>query len=88
MLTRRNSRAAASLSAWLELVQSGFVHRKLAVTEPVALRWAELTAQRSRPFLDTLIAATALVHGLAVVTRNVADFADTGVVVVNPWETA
>ena len=58
---------------------------------PTSLRWARLLADlrvrgRSMPIKDSLIAATALVHGLSIVTRNVDDFAETGVDVVNPFE--
>ena len=54
------------------------------------LKWAQLLARlraagRTMPIKDSLIAATALVHGLTVVTRNVRDFADTGIVVYDPW---
>lgn len=51
----------------------------------VARIWGELSAGRSLPVVDTLIATTALVHGLAVVTRNVRDIASTGVDIVKPW---
>ena len=87
-LSRKDSVAAARLGSWLGGVRDAFGARILPVSEDVALRWAELAAERSRPVAGALIAATALVHGLAVVTRNVADFAGTGVVVVNPWESA
>jgi predicted nucleic acid-binding protein len=52
----------------------------------VALRCARLHVPDRRADRDALIAATALVHGMSVVTRNVADFAQTGVVMINPWE--
>lgn len=85
-LSRRDAGAAVRLDAWLQSLGAAFGPRILPVSEAIALRWGELSAQRSRPVADALIAATALVHNLAVVTRNVADFADTGVAVVNPWE--
>jgi predicted nucleic acid-binding protein len=87
MRRRRDPADADRMQAWLDdEVRKAFAGRILPVTEAVALRLGELSAQRTRPVADALIAATALVHNLAVVTRNVADFADTGVVVVNPWE--
>ncbi len=85
---RKDPIAAKLLQQWLDEMRLGFARRILPVTEPIADLWGELSAQRPRPVADALIAATALVHGLAVVTRNVADFADTGVAIVNPWETA
>jgi predicted nucleic acid-binding protein len=64
----------------------------LPVTVPVAERWGFLTAEaklrgRPLPVMDGLLAATALEHGLTLVTRNVKDFANLGVTLHNPWET-
>ncbi|MGL5113800.1 MAG: PIN domain-containing protein, partial [Beijerinckiaceae bacterium] len=56
------------------------------VTEAVALDWGRLSANRSRNTADGLIAATARVHDLILVTRNVIDFEDTGVSIINPWD--
>ena len=55
------------------------------VTQDVALEWGRLSAGNPPPVIDGLIAATALVHGLTVVTRNVADFEPTGVPLLNPF---
>jgi predicted nucleic acid-binding protein len=82
--------AAASLDDWLDTLQRFYADRILAVDAAVAATWGRLMAQRSRPpvgtmAVDTMIAATARVHNLLLVTRNVADFADTGVDVINPW---
>jgi predicted nucleic acid-binding protein len=77
--------AAASLDDWLDTLQRFYADRILAVDTAVAATWGRLMAQRSRPAVDTMIAATARVHNLVLVTRNVADFADTGVDVINPW---
>ena len=65
-----------------------FEDRLLAVDAAVADRWGRLVAQveRSVPAIDSLLAATALAHGLRVVTRNVRDFRFPGLDVVNPWE--
>lgn len=51
----------------------------------LATIWGRLMAQRPRPVVDALIAATALVHGPIIVTRNVAGFADTSAQITNPW---
>ena len=58
----------------------------LAIDPAVAQRCATLHVPNPRSDRDALIAATALVHGLTVATRNVADFERTGVCVLNPWE--
>ena len=63
-----------------------FAERILPVDTAVALRSAMLHIPEPRPVRDALIAATALVHGMSVVTRNVPDFEPTGAVVINPWQ--
>ncbi len=78
---------AAPLRRWLdEKVVPEFEGRTLPVDGPVAMRCAGLHVPDPRSDRDALIAATALMHGMAVVTRNVADFAPTGVQIVNPWQ--
>jgi len=62
-----------------------FTERILAAAATVARRFAALHVPDPRPFRDSLIAATALVHGLTVVARNRADFEPTAVAVLNPW---
>ena len=62
-----------------------FAQRTLAVDSAVARRCARLHVPDKRGERDALIAATALVHGMAVATRNVADFVATGVEIINPW---
>jgi toxin FitB len=79
-----------SLVAWLGRQRAAFGDRCLAIDEPIARAWGELYAARQRmgcalPVADGLIAATALVRGLAIATRNVTDFSACGVQVVNPW---
>jgi predicted nucleic acid-binding protein len=76
---------ATRLDLWLRELRRDNADRILAVTEDVALSWGRISAGRTRGSADTLIAATALVHDLILVTRNVADFDDTGVTVLNPW---
>ena len=74
------------LRRWMESrVMPEFAERTLPVDTTVALRCARLHVPELRAERDALIAATALVHGMRVVTRNVADFAATGVPLLNPW---
>ena len=83
---RRDARQGAILRAWLEgQVLPAFAERILPVDVTTARRSAALHVPDPRPIRDALIAATALVHDLSVVTRNVADFERTGVQVLNPW---
>jgi len=89
LVERRDERQGAVLRSWLEervLVQ--YADRLLPADLTVARRAAALHVPDPRPERDALIAATALVHGLVVVTRNVSDFAPTGVEVLDPWGAA
>lgn len=87
LIERRDPAQGAMLRAWLDgHVLPTFSGRILAVDTAVARRCAALHVPDPRSERDALIAATALVHGMTVVTRNVADFAPTGVEVFNPWE--
>lgn len=84
---RRDAARGALLRAWLEQrVIPEFAGRILPVDQPVALRCAQLHVPDPRPAHDALIAATALVHGLTVVTRNTADFAPMDVALLDPWQ--
>lgn len=84
---RRDTRKGAILRTWLHgNVRFAFQDRILAVDESVAVRSAGLHVPDPKPFRDGLIAATALVHGMTLVTRNTADFVHTGVALLNPWE--
>ena len=83
---RRDARQGAVLRVWLEdRVLRTFAGRILAVNTAIAMRGAQMQVPNPHPLEDGLIAATALVHGMTVVTRNVGDFAGTGVSVLNPW---
>ena len=83
---RRDQSQGAIFRAWLNgHVLPAFAGRILAVDTAVALRSAQLHVPNPHPVRDGLIAATALIHSMAVVTRNMADFEPTGVRVINPW---
>lgn len=69
-------------------VLPAFAGRILAIDTIVARRCAQLHVPNTKSERDAFIAATALVHGFTMVTRNVADFATTGVVTLNPWNSA
>jgi len=86
LMERRDVSQGALLRRWLEeQVLSAFDGRILPVDLLVARRAASLHVPDPRPERDTLIAATAHVHGLTVATRNIGDFERTGVSLINPW---
>ena len=87
------SRRQNELTIWLDHVLAGFGQRALPVIRDTAGYWARLCAQAEaagKPIatFDSLIAATALKHGLAVAIRNVSDFAHAPLVLINPWDAA
>lgn len=85
-LERRDPHQGAALRQWLDQqVVPAFENRILPIDASVARRCAALHVPDQRPDRDALIAATALVHGMAVVSRNEDDFAGCGVEVINPW---
>jgi hypothetical protein len=87
LMERRDARQGAILRSWMkDHVLPAFAGRILVVDTPVALRGAALQVPNPRSYRDALIAATALVHGMTVVTRNVKDFVPTGVSLLDPWQ--
>ena len=82
---RTDAVAAAHLSAWVDGIETTFADRVLPLDAAAARLWGELSASRTLPVIDTLIAATAITHGLTLVTRNTHDVAGTGVPLVDPW---
>jgi toxin FitB len=89
LIERKDAARGAILRNWIDTqVLARFEGRILAIDTAVAQRCAQLHVPNPRAERDALIAATALVHGLTVVTRNVGDFEPTGVPLLNPWDGA
>lgn len=85
-IERRDALQGGLLRKWLETrVVAQFAHRIFPIDTTIARRCANMHVPDPRPERDALIAATALTHGLTVVTRNAADFEPMGVAVLNPW---
>ena len=84
---RRKSdpQTATRLTEWLEQLRQDHADRILPVTDRITLEWGRIAALRPRGDIDGLIAATAIVHDLILVTRNVKDFEDIAVSLINPW---
>lgn len=85
LLRLKSPEQCPAFERWLASIKLEFEGGVLDVTEEIAERWGVLMAKRPRPVVDCYLAATAIEHGLDIVTRNTADFADCGVTVINPW---
>jgi hypothetical protein len=83
---RSDKDAAKKIAAWVDGLEFSFGDRILAIDAATASLWGELSAQRPRPVIDTLLAATAIVHELTLVTRNTADLQDIDLRLLNPWK--
>jgi predicted nucleic acid-binding protein len=82
---RRDAAQADALAAWHDEVALAFRDRLLDIDAAIADRWGRLVSARPLPPVDALLAATAIVHGLTLVTRNVRDVAGTGVALLDPF---
>ena len=80
-----DSETAQKLGSWVDGLQYSFAERILGIDAAVANLWGKLSAERSRPVIDTLLAATAIVHELILVTRNTKDVEVPEMTVLNPW---
>ncbi|MFO7875449.1 MAG: type II toxin-antitoxin system VapC family toxin [Desulfovermiculus sp.] len=86
LVERKDAAQGMVLRTWLNShVLPAFTERIIAIDVAIAIYAAKLHVPDPRPVRDGLIAATALVHGMTVVTRNIKDFAPTGVSLLNPW---
>ncbi|MET3615823.1 putative nucleic acid-binding protein [Rhizobium aquaticum] len=83
---KTDPKAADRLKEWLRTIRHDHADRILPLTDEIAVEWGRIAAIRPRGDVDGLIAATAIVHDLILVTRNVKDFDDTGATLVNPWD--
>lgn len=87
LMERRDPVQGARLRTWMEdYVLPEFSERIVSVDQAVVLRCARLHVPDPHPERDAFIASSALVHGMALVTRNVVDFAPMGVTLINPWD--
>ncbi|HET9719883.1 MAG TPA: type II toxin-antitoxin system VapC family toxin [Solirubrobacteraceae bacterium] len=86
-LRPRDPDQADVFTAWLTELGARFADRIIPIDIEIAHQWGRLNAASPRNTVDSLIAATALVHDLTVVTRNTPDFEGCGLRLLNPWET-
>ena len=83
---RHDAEQAASLDRWFAQMRTRLGDRVLPIDEPIAEAWARLSVPDPLPIIDGLLAATAKVHGLTLVTRNTADVMRTGATVLDPFK--
>ena len=83
---RTEPEIARRLGEWIDGLEFSFADRILPVDAATATLWGQLSAQRPRPVIDTLIAATASVQKMTLVTRNIADIEDIAILTLNPWQ--
>jgi len=86
LIARRDKLRSEALEQWYAMMRERLGSRVLAVDEPVITIWARLSVPNMLPVYDGLIAATALLHGLIIATRNTQDYRRAGVEVINPWQ--
>jgi predicted nucleic acid-binding protein len=86
LLRCRDPAQAEVFASWLDELHTRFADRIVPIDAGVAEEWGRLNATATRNTVDGLIAATAGVHGLTVVTRNTGDFEGCGVPLLNPWQ--
>ena len=84
-IERRDATTARLLDRWLRGIVKGFHERLLPIDQAVAEEWGRMNAAHSLPVVDSLLAATAKVHGLTLVTRNTKDITPTGIHCLNPF---
>ncbi len=83
---RSDPDSAKKLGAWVDGLEFSFADRILGIDAATARLWGELSAQRPRPVIDTLLAATAVVHELTLVTRNTSDVQGIKLKLLDPWK--
>ena len=84
-LRRRDPTQAGVFEVWLAQLRRDYADRILPVTSEIAQEWGRINVPDPLPVIDGLLAATAIVHGLTLVTRNTTDFERTGVRLFNPF---
>jgi predicted nucleic acid-binding protein len=82
---RKDPIAAKSLSVWFQGLEVGFADRMFGIDAATARLWGDLSSDRTRPVVDTLLAATAIRHDLTFVTRNTRDVRGIRMTLHNPW---
>jgi predicted nucleic acid-binding protein len=83
---REDAEMARRLAVWVDGLELGFADRILSIDAAIARHWGDWSGERPRPVVDTLLAATAVLHGLTFVTRNIRDVRGIPVKLLDPWK--
>jgi hypothetical protein len=83
---REDAEMAKRLADWVDGLEYSFADRILGVDAATARLWGDWSSERPRPVVDTLLAATAVQHGLTLVTRNIRDVRGIAVKLLDPWK--
>lgn len=86
VLRRKSPEQCPAFEKWLATLQTEYESDILPISDIISEQWGHLMAKQTLPVIDSLLAATAMTHGLTVATRNVADFRSSGAELVNPFE--
>jgi predicted nucleic acid-binding protein len=86
ILRRKSPDQCPAFEKWLLTLQAEYAPDILPITDVICEQWGHIMSERTLPAIDGLLAATALTHGLTVATRNVNDFQNSGVKLVNPFD--
>jgi len=86
LLRKKSPADCIPFEIWLQKLQSDYANCTITISAEIAGRWGELSALRPLPVIDSLLAATALEHGLTLATRNTKDFDGLGISIVNPFQ--
>jgi len=85
LLRNKSPDQCPAFEKWLAMIETHYAGNILPVTDAIADQWGRLQAKQSMPVIDSLLAATALVHQLTLVTRNTTDFTASGTALLNPF---
>jgi toxin FitB len=86
LIRRRDATQVAGFEAWLAQLQDEFAERVLSITQEIAEEWGRINVPDPLPTIDALLTATARVHNLTIVSRNIRDIGRGGARVLNPWQ--
>ncbi len=85
LISKRDPEQGQALHDWIIGIRAEFQDQMIGIDGAIAEIWGRMSSERPLPVIDGLIAATAQARGLVLVTRNIRDFEDLGITLINPW---